>query len=84
MLQSLTQMRGEKILREIVRYPASLFTMDEVLFLSTHCRRLPGVPVMLVGAFDEPALRELEKIAERVKQVSRAPFTLLSFDKDKV
>ena len=81
MLQSLAQMRGEKLLREIVRYPAGLLTVDEILFLSTHCRRLPGVPAMLVGAFDESALRDLEKIAEKVKQASRMPFTLLSFDK---
>lgn len=81
MQQNLAQMKGERILREIMKYPAGLLTVDEVLFLSTHCRRLPGAPVMLVAAFDEPALRELEKIADRIRQTSRAPFKLLGFER---
>jgi hypothetical protein len=71
--------RAERILEELGKYPTGLFTLDENLFLTCRCRRLPGAKAMVVLAFAEPDLRELEKIARRVKKASRKNFKLLRF-----
>ena len=78
----MAQQRGERLLRELAKYPAGLFILEELLFLSSHCRRLAGAPVMVVGAFNQESLAELERIAERVKAVQRSHLTLLELKRE--
>ncbi len=80
MKQPEAQLRAGYILKELGKYPAGLLTVDEVLFLASRCRRVADSPILVVGAFDESDLRELEKILSRVNKVSRTRFKLLSFE----
>ncbi len=79
----LARQRGERLIRELARYPAGLFTLDELLFFSSHCRRLAGAPVAVTGTFNQESLAELERIAERVKAVRSSHMTLLEFKRGK-
>ncbi len=81
MEDSEARLRAEHIIKELGKYSLKWFTLEDALFLAYRFKRLPGTPPVPVLALGESDLRELEKIAGRVRAAASSKLRPLEFPK---